>query len=220
MPRPIPSGRWSPAMKTSRPLLLAAPLAAVLSAGCLSDMSAVTVRGFQTITAGDGMCLPSGATAVQGLLDTAAGTGYMLAVELVNEMPATDVEEVRTDSSTVFLDTAEVSFRTSEGAAFPAPAPERIPVSIVVEPAGESVAALQVMSPTNGAALAGASDGYLIIEVRLTGKTADGAAVASAAAEFPVRVCANCVTPCPAGEEVVSACSPGQPDGVVCAAGN
>lgn len=198
---------------------LALPALAVLATACLSDMSAVTITGFETITLDGGVCKPSGTTLIQGGLDTAGGQSYMVAVSLKNEMPSNkDDKANRLDSNTVYFDTAEVSFRTSAGAPFGAPAPERIPVSVVVPAGGSARAAMTVLSSLNGQTLAGASDGFLIIDVRLTGKTADGAAIMSNSAEFPVQLCTNCMNPCNQGEVVVNACSPGQPDGTVCGA--
>lgn len=207
-------------MNTTRILsCLALPFAALAAAGCTSNMSAISIQGFEFITNEGTTCMPSGTTLVQGKLDTAVGSTYMVGVTVTNELPANDDEEAnRLNSNTVYLDTALVSFRTSENAPFAPPASERVPVSIVVPSGGEANAAMQVLSSANGASLAGATDGYLIVEVSFTGKTADGAAVASTPAEFPVQLCANCVTPCAPNEEVASACSPGQADGVICAA--
>lgn len=206
-------------MNTTRILsCLALPFAALAAAGCTSNMSAVTIQGFEFISNDGTACMPSGTSLVQGKLDTAVGSTYVVGVNVSNELPDNENEEAnRLNSNTVYLDTALVSFRTSQNAPFAAPAAERVPVSIVVPAGGEASAAMQVLSSVNGATLSGATDGFLIVEVSFTGKTADGAAITSAPAEFPVQLCANCVSPCPANEEVTSACSPGQSDGVLCA---
>lgn len=202
-------------LRTLRSLLL--PFATLALAGCASDMSPVSIQGFEFIAIKDGVCMPSGANLVQSRLDTALGTGYMVAVKVANDLASNaDVTADRVNSNTVYLDTAEVTFRASKGAGFQTPAAERIPVSIVVPAGGKADAAMQVLSVKNGETLQNAELGFLIVEVRLTGKTADGAAVASTPAEFPVQICKNCVNPCGSGEEIVAACSPGQSDGVIC----
>lgn len=207
-------------MITSRILRnVSLPLVTLALAGCVSDMSAVSILGFEFIDVDSkGVCVPSGTSLVQGRLDTAVGTGYMVGVNVTNDLPDNaDLDADRIASNTIYLDTAEVRFRASKGAAFQTPAPERLPLSIVIPPGRTHKAAMQVLSTVNGQTLEYAERGFLIIEVRLTGKTADGAAVIGSPAEFPVQVCSNCISPCGPGEEIVQACSPGQPDGVVCA---
>lgn len=207
-------------MITSPSLLrtLCAPLAAIAFAGCASEMSAVSIEGFEFIDVKDNFCMPSGTSLVQGELDSALGTGYIVAVTVKNDLPDNADEAAdRLNSNTVNLDTVEVTYRTSKDATFQPPAPETLPVSIIAKAGSEAKAAMHVLSAANGAVLANADGGFLIVEVRLTGKTADGAAITSNTAQFPVKVCTNCIKPCRSGEEVVFACSPGQADGSVCA---
>lgn len=196
---------------------LAPPLLALAAVGCTSNMSAVAIEGFEFVSNDGDACVPSGTKLVQGKLDTSVGSTYVVAVKVRNALPENaDEKASRLDSNTVYLDTALVSFRTSDNAPFAAPANERVPVSIVVPAGAVADAAMQVLTNVNGASLSGATDGFLIVEVTLTGKTADGAAITSLPAEFPVQLCTNCVNPCNEGEKVTSACSVGQPDGALC----
>lgn len=189
---------------------------ALAFAGCASDMSAVTIEGFEFIKLENNVCLPSGTALVEGRLDTALGTGYMVGVNLKNELPSNaDPDSDRANSNNVYITGVEAKFRTSKGAAFQAPAPETLPVSIFVPAGGTANAAIQVLTEVKGITLENADNGFLIVDVRLTGKTADGAAISSNSAEFPVKICSNCAAFCP-GERLVSSCSAGQSDGVVC----
>src|SRR5690606_17850242 len=98
---------------------LAPPLLALAAVGCTSSMSAVTVEGFEFISNEGSACVPSGTTLVQGKLDTSVGSTYVVGVNIKNDLPGNADEEAnRLDSNTVYLDTALVSFRTSDNAAF------------------------------------------------------------------------------------------------------
>lgn len=212
--------------------LLLAAVFTTASAGCLTDYSALTIDGFQTIEIGPGRCDP-GDFVTSGTLDTLRSTGFLAGVRITNGLePGANPQAGVNESRMVMIDTVAVSWRTSVGAPFAPPPPENLPLSLMLQP-GESVnTVVTLLTAANGASLEGASGGQLIGSVTLKGKTSDGAAISSVSAEFAISLCEGCMRLSCETNEIGpdglpqlqegftrAACSPdsaGQPGGVTC----
>jgi hypothetical protein len=223
-------------MMRSRSLASFASLLALAStglAGCADNDSGLYVRGVLAIQAPDCVATadPSAAHLLGGVYDISirGNLGYTAALLVGNQLVRRgDRDQLRTETSRVSLEGAEVTLLTETGSSiteFTVPGTGFVDPGTSDEP-GYGVMAAMLIPPGVG------SDGTrIVVEVRVFGTTLGGDEIESATLTFPITVCSGCLVTYPVeaidpitGQCVLidgqdppdPPCRPGQDDPVDC----
>ncbi len=185
-------------MHRSLSLALAASSLALASAaltGCADNDSGLYVRGVLALTPPDCTITadPSALHLLGGVMDVRVrqGLGYSAALLVGNQLVRRgDRDQLRTETSRVSLEGAEVTLLTETGSSI---AEFTVPGTGFVDPGSSDepgYGSMAVMLIPPGVGTAGTR---IIVEVRVFGTTLGGDEIESATLTFPVTVCDGCL---------------------------
>jgi len=172
-----------------------------LSGGCADNESTLFIQGVLATEATECVARPDPEAAFRqlGYLDVAFGGGYVAALQVGSQITERgDREKVRTETSRMHLEGAEVTIFPTEGPSlsFASPATGFVHPASGTDP-GLAAVFVQLVRPQDIAVLQGLPGGQMIARVRVYGTTLGGQEVESGEFDFPIFVCEGCLVTYP-----------------------
>ncbi len=198
-----------------RPSLVRGVALLALAAGvsCASATGPMVITGFYPLKVTTTACTADTSAQVgEGLLDSSQGTGYMVGVELTNQL-ADNATAYQTTTDMAYVDSEVLQFHGNNG--LPTPPAETVAVSGVIPPSSKLDMVVSLLTSANGTSLQ-ESEGSLLVDVMFKGHYEDGSLWSTASETFPVQVCAGCLKLCASPTATCGLDSLGQADGRTC----